>query len=465
MLFNSYVFIFAFFPITVAGYFILCRLRLTYAAKVWLALASLVFYGWWDVRYVPLILASITFNYTVGRLLIASGEPTSRLHHHRKKLLAAGIVGDILLLGYYKYADFFLENLNAALGTDYPLLKIVLPLGISFFTFTQIAFLVDAYKQKAKEYDIINYILFVTFYPHLIAGPILHHGEMMPQFDRLRNKVWNWGNAARGGFVFCIGLFKKVVIADTFAKYANDGFAKAHMFIDSWVAALSYTFQLYFDFSGYTDMAIGIALLFNIRLPQNFNSPYKATSIQDFWRRWHMTLSRFLRDYIYIPLGGNRKGKLRTYFNNMAVFLIGGFWHGAGWTFIMWGFLHGAAQIVQRIWGEFFRPMPRWLAWVITFLFINVTWVFFRAESFDQALRLLKGMAGLNGVALGHVKSLWFPILLIAIFLPIVLFTRNSSEREHDFRPGWKPGLAMAAMFVISLFFMNRISEFLYFNF
>ena len=465
MLFNSHVFIFAFFPATVAGYFLLCRLRLAYAAKVWLALASLVFYGWWDVRYVPLILASIAFNYTVGRLLIAWGKPSSKLSNHRKKLLAFGIAGDVLLLGYYKYADFFLENLNAAIGTDFPLLHIVLPLGISFFTFTQIAFLVDAYRQKAKEYDIVNYVLFVTFYPHLIAGPILHHGEMMPQFDRLRNKVWNWDNAARGIFLFCIGLFKKVVIADTFAGYANDGFAQARLFVESWTAALSYTFQLYYDFSGYTDMAIGIALLFNIRLPQNFNSPYKATSIQDFWRRWHMTLSRFLREYVYIPLGGNRKGRLRTYFNNMAVFLIGGFWHGAGWTFIMWGFLHGAAQIVQRIWSEWGRPLPRRLAWALTFLFVNVTWVFFRAESFDQALRLLRGMAGLNGFQSGRQDVYGEPVLLIAVFLPIVLFARNSSELDLNFRPGWKIGFAAAAMFIVSLCFMNRISEFLYFDF
>jgi D-alanyl-lipoteichoic acid acyltransferase DltB (MBOAT superfamily) len=211
-------------------------------------------------------------------------------------------------------------------------------------------------------------------------------------------------------------------------------------------------------------MAIGIALLFNIRLPQNFNSPYKAASIQDFWRRWHMTLSRFLREYIYIPLGGNRKGRLRTYFNNMAVFLIGGFWHGAGWTFIMWGFLHGAAQVIQRIWNERGRPLPRRLAWAITFLFVNVTWVFFRAESFGQALRLLKGMAGLNGFGRLQAEHL-FPLLLIAIFLPIVLFARNSSELERDFRPGWKTGFAAAAMFVVSLLFMNRISEFLYFDF
>lgn len=465
MLFNSYVFIFAFLPITVTGYFLLTGLRLVFAAKVWLALASLVFYGWWDYKYVPLILASIGFNYSVGRLLMSSAEPGARLEPHRKAILIAGIVGNVLLLGYYKYADFFLENVNALTGSAVPLLKLVLPLGISFFTFTQIAFLVDAYKKKVKEQSIVNYVLFVTFFPHLIAGPILHHSEMMPQFDRLRNTRWNWTNAAVGAYVFCIGLFKKMVIADTFAEYANDGFATAKYFIESWVASLSYTFQLYFDFSGYTDMAIGIALLFNIRLPQNFNSPYKAVSIQDFWRRWHMTLSRFLRDYIYIPLGGNRRGEFIMLRNSMLTFIIGGFWHGAGWTFIIWGFLHGAAQIVHRLWTKQKRPMPAWLAWFVTFMFINVAWVFFRADNWPQAIRILKGMAGMNGFALGEARTLLFPIVLIAIALPIVLFVRNSSERERDFRPGWRAAVTMAAMFVLSLLFFNRITEFLYFNF
>ncbi|EXX85882.1 acetyltransferase [Paenibacillus darwinianus] len=465
MLFNSYVFIFAFLPVTVTGYFLLNRFRLVFAAKVWLAVASLVFYGWWDYRYVPLILASIAFNYTVGRLLMSSSEPGAKLERHRKAILTAGIAGNVLLLGYYKYADFFLENVNALTGSAVPLLKLVLPLGISFFTFTQIAFLVDAYRKKVKEQSIVNYVLFVTFFPHLIAGPILHHSEMMPQFDRLRNTRWNWTNVAVGAYVFCIGLFKKMVIADTFAEYANSGFATAQYFIESWVASLSYTFQLYFDFSGYTDMAIGIALLFNIRLPQNFNSPYKAVSIQDFWRRWHMTLSRFLRDYIYIPLGGNRRGEFIMLRNSMLTFLIGGFWHGAGWTFIIWGFLHGAAQIAHRLWTRQKRPMPTWLAWFVTFMFINFSWVFFRAESWSEAIRILKGMAGLNGVALGEAKTLLFPIVLIAVAVPVVLFMRNSSEREREFRPNWRVAVTMAAMFVLSLLFFNRITEFLYFNF
>lgn len=484
LLFNTYVFIFAFWPISVAIYFLLNRLRYVTAAKLSLVVASLFFYSYWNIKYLPLILVSIAFNYTVGRLLqvavhgkhdvsidqeqnkiLDQQSKKKGLLHSPRALLIIGLVGNILLLGYYKYTDFFLINLTDITGHTFPLLKLILPLGISFFTFTQIAYLVDAYRGKTREYNVLSYVLFVTFYPHLIAGPILHHSEMMPQFDRLRNKHWNWNNASKGVYIFCIGLFKKVVIADTFAEFANDGFLTAHHFVDTWVATLSYTFQLYFDFSGYTDMAIGAALLFNIVLPQNFNSPYKAVSIQDFWRRWHMTLSRFLRDYIYFPLGGSRRGELIAMRNVIITFIIGGFWHGAGWTFLMWGFLHGAGQAVHRMWMKIGKPLPRWFAWFITFLFINVTWVFFRADTIPQALRLLKGMIGLNGLDMSSLKSLAPAAIFIIIFLPIVLFTSNSSERVEAFRPTWKKAVFMAVIFVISLLYFNRITEFLYFNF
>ncbi|MFD0711936.1 MBOAT family O-acyltransferase [Paenibacillus sp. GCM10027626] len=479
MLFNSYIFIFAFLPVTVLIYFVLNRMRLSYAAKVWLALASLFFYGWWDVKYVPLILGSIAFNYLIGRLLMrrsaednddTDGQATylnEKAVGKRRLLLTFGIVGNVGLLIYYKYADFFITNINDLTGTTFSLLKLVLPLGISFFTFTQIAFLVDAFKRKAREANIVNYVLFVTFYPHLIAGPILHHSEMMPQFDRLRSKIWNWTNASRGIYVFCLGLFKKVVIADSFAGYANDGFTNATKFVDSWIASLSYTFQLYFDFSGYTDMAIGAALLFNIRLPQNFNSPYKALNIQDFWRRWHMTLSRFLRDYIYIPLGGNRKGEARMLANQMVVFIVGGLWHGAGWTFLIWGFMHGVGTVIHKLWTKLGIRMPKWVAWFITFIFINVTWVFFRATNYDQAERILKGMFGMSGLMpqMASLKLLLPAVLMIIVFFPIAVFARNSSERMNALKPNWKTGVAIAFLFIVSLLYFNRISEFLYFNF
>ncbi|AWB46348.1 membrane-bound O-acyltransferase family protein [Paenibacillus sp. CAA11] len=464
MLFNSYEFIFVFMPVTVIVYFILNRFRLIFASKLWLALSSLFFYCWWDIHYLPLLLGSIAFNYIMGRTI---GHVSQDQVKKRKLLLTLAIVGDVALLGYYKYADFFISNANTLLNQNFQLLSIVLPLGISFFTFTQIAYLVDAYRGTAKEYNIVSYVLFVTFYPHLIAGPILHHKEMMPQFDRLRNKRANSRNIAKGLFIFCIGLFKKVVIADTFSPIAAKGFDTMTQlnFIEGWTTSLAYTIQLYFDFSGYCDMAIGIALLFNIKLPINFNSPYKAVSIQDFWRRWHMTLSRFLRDYIYIPLGGSRKGPTRTHINSMATMLIGGFWHGAGWTFIFWGFLHGFAQFIHRIWQKTGIKMPKWFAWLITFLFVNLAWVFFRAKTWDDAIKVLKGMIGLNGLGLSGLSGYLHNLMLIAVFFLVAVLFRNSNEMLERFKPGWKSAAFAAFIFVYAVVYFNKVSEFLYFSF
>ncbi|HGZ69965.1 MAG TPA: MBOAT family protein, partial [Nitratifractor sp.] len=303
MLFNSYEFIFFFLPIVYFVYFYLNKKHLVEASKAFMVFASLFFYSWWNISYLPLILVSMLFNYTLGREL---STPRHLQKISKKALLAFGVTMNLLLLGYFKYMDFFIANINRFTGTHIELLHLALPLAISFYTFQQIAYLVDSYRGETKEYDFLNYAVFVTFFPQLIAGPIVHHSEMMPQFAKLRNKVVNLRNVALGLFIFFMGLFKKVVIADTFATWATQGFdvAKELNMLEAWSASLSYTFQLYFDFSGYTDMAIGLGLLFNIKLPTNFLSPYKATSIQDFWRRWHITLSRFLKDYIYIPLGG-----------------------------------------------------------------------------------------------------------------------------------------------------------------
>lgn len=327
MLFNSYEFLFFFLPIVFGIYFWLHRLQKSGLAKGWLVLASLVFYAWWKIAYLPIILISIVCNFLLGLCLAHVSSPIS------KKLLLILSVGlNLAALGYFKYTHFLLSSANAFLGFHVALPDIILPLGISFFTFTQTAYLVDTYKGKVKDVSFLNYALFVTFFPHLIAGPILHHQEMMPQFeDRKKYKI-DGKQLCTGIFLFVVGLVKKVLIADQFAKCANLGFdvSSSLGFWEAWVTSLCYTFQLYFDFSGYTDMALGIALLFNIHLPQNFNSPYKAQNLQDFWRRWHITLSRFLRDYIYIPLGGNRLGEVQTCLNLLITFLIGGIWHGAG---------------------------------------------------------------------------------------------------------------------------------------
>lgn len=492
MLFNSYEFIFAFLPITFFIYFYLNSKRLTIAAKGFLVFASLFFYSWWDIVYLPLILSSILFNYLIGTTLSKSNENNKiglNKTFSKKSILIFGIVCNVALLGYFKYTNFFLENFNGIFESNIPLQHIILPLGISFFTFTQIAFLVDAYRNEVKEYDLVRYMLFVTYFPHLLAGPILHHKEMMPQFANLKNSVVNYRNIAVGLFIFSIGLFKKVIIADTFAVWANAGFDTATTlnFFEAWATSLSYTFQLYFDFSGYTDMAIGISLMFNIKLPVNFNSPYKALNIQDFWRRWHMTLSRFLRDYIYIPLGGNKNGNFRTYVNLMATFVIGGFWHGAGWTFLFWGFLHGLALCIHRVWTKLGFKMWTWLAWFITFNFVNIAWIFFRAKEWEDAIKVLMGMVGLNGIVLAEKYNLIFSFLtnygitfdrvtenigdgsksLIWILFGIffILFFKNSMEKSEKFKINIKTLFITLIYFLSSILSLNQISEFLYFNF
>ena len=400
MIFSSPKFILLFLPIAFMGYFGLNRLRLVLAGKAWLVLVSLFFYAYWNIAYLPILVGSILFNFAVGTRLSSALERESAWLPPRF-VLGVGIAANLALLGYFKYANFLTDNINAAFHLGIVLPEILLPLGISFFTFTQIAYLVDSYRGEAREYDFLNYVLFVTFFPHLIAGPILHHREMMSQFRSRWVLAVRYRHIALGLFIFSIGLFKKVVIADTFAIWANAGFdgGAALDFFGAWATSLSYTFQLYFDFSGYCDMAIGAALLFNIWLPINFNSPYQALDIQDFWRRWHITLSRYLRDYLYIPLGGNRCSTPRVYLNLMATFILGGLWHGASWMFVLWGAFHGLALVVHRAWSGLGLRLPRALAWLLTFGFINVTWVFFRADSMDSALRVLRGMADIGSIS------------------------------------------------------------------
>ena len=486
MLFNSYEFIFFFLPLSFFIYFYLNKKHLTELSKGFLVFASLFFYSWWNIAYLPLILISMLFNYSIGKQLTKSYK--NKQSYSKKTLLYFGVIANLCLLGYFKYFDFFIENFNTLLSTHYSLLHLALPLAISFYTFQQIAYLVDSYRNETKEYDFLNYAVFVTFFPQLIAGPIVHHSEMMPQFANIRNKIKNYYNIALGLFIFSMGLFKKVVIADTFAVWASKGFditEKLDM-IQAWITSLSYTFQLYFDFSGYTDMAIGIALLFNIKLPINFNSPYKATSIQDFWRRWHMTLSRFLKDYIYIPLGGNRKGELRTYTNLFSTFLLGGIWHGAGWTFVLWGSLHGAALVIQRVWQKIGFKLHTILAWFITFNFLNITWVFFRAKDFKDAFKVLDGMffgtlilptplasklsflhqwgvefggGWINDIKKDPKIALW----LILGFILILAF-KNSMQLRDKFRPNLFY-MFSTTLFFLSIFLLYRKSEFIYFNF
>ena len=411
MLFNSYAFIFGFLPVVWVAFFLIGRASPA-AASGWLALSSLAFYGWWSPTSLPLLMGSICVNYVFGRMLTpaegSNAEPS-------KALLVGAIGANLALLGFFKYADFFVVNANVALAAanvgQMQALDLLLPVGISFFTFTQIAFLADCWQGKVRERNFAHYTLFVTYFPHLVAGPVLHHAQMMPQFAGRHIYRIDWDKVGLGMAVFTVGLAKKLLIADPLGEYSDSLFSSVEqgfvpMLFTAWCGVLAYAFQIYFDFSGYSDMAIGISLFFGIRLPHNFASPYRATSIIDFWRRWHISLSTFLRDYLYIPLGGNRLGKWRRYLNLLITMLLGGLWHGANWTFVLWGAAHGLLLVInyawRRIWGEP-RKNPSAAAtvagWGLTFVAVCFTWVLFRAETVGAALTVMRGMAGLNGIS------------------------------------------------------------------
>lgn len=489
MLFNSYLFILLFLPVTFISYFLLSKFKNAKFAQYFLISASFFFYGYWNTAYLPIIIISIIFNYYFGKILSKNEMNNIFLIFSKKYFLLVGLFVNILLLAFFKYTDFFIENINL-IGGSMNQLNLLLPLAISFFTFQQIAYLVDKYNSKIQDKGFANYTLFISFFPQLIAGPIVHHSEMMPQFANPNNSVLNYKNIASGLFIFTIGLVKKVIIADSFANYANGGFeAAANLnLIEAWMTSLSYTFQLYFDFSGYADMAIGIALLFNIKLPINFNSPYKAINIQEFWRRWHMTLSRFMRDYIYIPLGGNRSSEIRICINILITFLIGGLWHGAGWTFLFWGLLHGSALVVNRIWHTLPFRMWKWLSWFITFNFVNIAWIFFRAPNWNDATLVLSSMFRLENLVLPrfifkyinsfegltirsggilanmhHASSL--ETVWIVVGFALVLGFKNSNHQMVHTKRNAISYIYIGLLLFFALISINAKSEFLYFNF
>ena len=491
MLFNSYEFIFAFLPISFFVYFYLNSKRLTTAAKAWLVFTSLFFYSWWNITYLPLILISILFNYTITNTMIEY-DKSRRKYFSKRSLLHAGLLFNIGLLVYFKYMDFFISNTNTIFGSDIELLHLALPLAISFFTLQQIAFLIDSYEGLVKEKNFLDYTIFVTFFPQLIAGPIVHHKEMMPQFANVRNKVKNYKNIAIGLFIFSIGLFKKVVIADTFAVWATQGFdvATTLNLFEAWATSLSYTFQLYFDFSGYTDMAIGAALLFNIKLPINFNSPYKATGMIDFWQRWHITLSNFITTYIYTPIvrSFDRLTFHKAMFATVITFLIAGLWHGASWMFIIFGGLHGLGLIINHYWKKRKIKLNVVLAWFITFNFVNITFVFFRAKEWDDAVKVLGSMFSLDNIVLPNFLASKLAslskygiefgalatnlsaagkdlIIWLLIGFILILVFKNSMDKLKLFKPSAINSFVFIMAFTISLYKLSGYSEFLYFRF
>ncbi len=514
MIFSSWQFIFVFLPLAVAGFFAIPAQAQT-ARKWWLLLTSLFFYGWWKVEYVPLLLFSIGFNYAVAECINRwRGQRAARV------AVIAGVAVNLLLLGYYKYTNFILEALGRAGGQSFPRLDIALPLAISFFTFTQIGYLVDVYRDQRLHYRLLDYSVFVVFFPHLIAGPIVRHWEIIPQFADKPLRA-NRADMGAGITMFLFGLFKKVLLANPVSHFADVVFDAAEAgtpltWFDGWLGVLAYAMQIYFDFSGYSDMAIGLARMFGMKFPCNFDSPYKAASIIDFWRRWHITLQRFLREYLYFPLGGNRCGKARHLLNIMITMVVSGLWHGAGWTFLVWGALHGACLIVAHLWRQF-REARGWkLAhWsyhaaciAITFITVCYTWVFFRAKTLPAAGRVVAAMAGVNGFTIPvavndpnrppgpllrklgfrfvdqkledrfYKRGMWALALplLFAFFMPntqqllrgtdptLEPVTRPSRLR-FVFHPATGLALGVLLFLVVCRFFTAQPNPFIYFNF
>jgi alginate O-acetyltransferase complex protein AlgI len=471
LLFNSYPFVFGFLPLVLLGFALLARWRARTASIVFLILASLFFYGRWNWKYLFLILFSIGFNYSWGLFLQRLKQERNHLGPStQRRILALGVAVNLALLGYFKYRNFFLDTVNAALGTHLPAPPLELPLAISFFTFEQIIYLVGAYHGEVGDHDFLSYGLFITFFPHLIAGPIVRYKDIIPQLIRGSTFLVSKENLVAGLLVFAIGLFKKVIIADSFRGWVAAIFDNSHGVAlgDAWGGALAFAMQIYFDFSGYSDMAIGLALMLNVRFPENFDSPYQARSIIDFWRRWHMTLSTFLRDFLYIPLGGNRKGTARTYVNLLVTMLLGGLWHGANWTFVVWGGLHGLFLAINHLWRQTRGQLPAALSWPITFLAVLVAWVFFRAQSFQRASQILRGMIGLSGMpwnTAGAVIGLaeW-KLLLVA--LALVLWAPN---RQTIMGWRWSSDYVYAAAFAMmagfSILRLANPPSFIYFQF
>ncbi|HYF34122.1 MAG TPA: MBOAT family protein [Prosthecobacter sp.] len=509
MLFNSAIFLFVFLPLVLAGFAFAFRKSGLEAAWIWLAAASVFFYGWWNPVHVPLLLISVAANYWLGRQLAV---PDRGGHHW---LLIAGVVVNLGLLGWFKYWHFFASTVAALFGHTWHGEPLELPLGISFYTFHQLTYLLHCRAGRAQGTTFQHYLLYVTFFPQLIAGPIVRPMEMLPQLREQRSSAIRWDDLSIGFTLLAIGLFKKMVIADHVAVWVSPVFDNINgvssvSFLDAWVAVLAYTFQLYFDFSAYSDMALGLARMFGVSLPGNFFSPYKALSIVDFWRRWHITLSLFLRDYLYIPLGGNRKGEARRNINLLLVMIIGGFWHGAGWTFGLWGFWHGFCLLVNHAWsktglGNRIPAGPRAvLSWALTFLVVIIGWTLFRSPNLPTAWSLLQSLFGLNGVQLpeGWLARLpWLDslgitaardwvvfaglgqITALGLLLFAVLCLPNSLQlTAHVFKPSnaaslpqtpsrwrWQPNLLWAvgvgAMGAISLLHLGKLSEFLYFQF
>ena len=463
MLFNSYLFLFAFLPATLLCFYGLATFRNTFLLKIFLIIASLFFYGFFNWQYLYLIGASLVINF-----ILINCVRTTRF----KWVLIVGIVFNVAVIGYFKYFNFFISNINAVFGLSWAFKTIILPLAISFFTIQKIAFLIDAYRGKVEEFSFIDYCCFVLFFPQLIAGPIVLPKEIFPQINSPRFGIWNLPIFAEGFTIFVMGLAKKILIADSLSNWIECVYLHVGnvTFVDGWSAALAFAFQLYFDFSGYSDMAIGLGKMFGIQLPMNFNAPYAALDIRDFWKRWHMTLSRFLREYIYIPLGGNRVGNIRQYCNIMMVMLIGGLWHGASWNFVIWGGLHGGFLCINHQFAKFSKfRLPMAISMVVTFVVIVIAWVFFRAPNLMDAMGMLKGMVGGRGFTPINLYDL--PrfeiqyIVFLALYVWVILELRIQNNLKEKLFGTMVGAVLVGIIFALSIIFIKRTSAFLYFQF
>lgn len=491
MLFNSVIFITVFLPIALVGWYLLKKINNPLYAKVFLIGMSLWFYGYYNIRFLFVLLGSLLMNYLISFLLAhTTGNFKKRL------VFVLGLLGNIGILFYFKYFNFFLDNCNYFLHTNIQIERIALPLGISFFTFQQISFVADRYKEKAPHYSMLDYACFITYFPQLIAGPIVLHSEFIPQLKDIKNKKLDAGLFLDGLSLFILGLAKKVLLADTLALLVNavyNDIAIIPYYIDSvtgLITIVSYMLELYFDFSGYSDMARGIGKMFGFSLPENFNSPLKAVSVRDFWRRWHMTLSRFLTTYIYIPLGGNRKGLRRQCINIMIVFTVSGFWHGANWTFVVWGLLHGIAMLWETLFPKV-RFKFEWMNRTVTFLYVTFTFSIFRSENLTQAFTLIKRIFTVpwsgyfnrfctsldiaETFALKRMLQMKAPeyvevffIVCVVILLVIAFkFLMGLKAEEWIEKKGLRTSglLVLALLFVWVVISLSQVSTFLYFDF
>ena len=487
MLFNSYIFVFLFFPLVVAGYYGLQHFGWEKVALGFLIMMSMIFYGYNSVEYLMILITSIVLNYLLVQMMGRTGSSG-----FRRMLMVLGLLLNLGILFCFKYYDFFIENVNAVLRTDYHFLRLALPLGISFYTFQQLSYVIDSYRGECEQYSFLEYAAYVSFFPQLIAGPIVYHNELIPQLRAKENHRINYENMSKGIYAFALGMAKKVLIADTLSKVVTVGYANVDELnnISTIIVMICYSMQIYFDFSGYCDMAYGIGFLFNVELPVNFNSPYKAVSVRDFWDRWHMTLTRFFTKYVYIPLGGSRKGKIRTYLNVMIVFLVSGIWHGANWTFILWGIVNGLGNLFDRLFAGILDKIPRAIRIVATFSFCSIAWSIFRAESVGQGWQMIKNLQVIgDGKVYSTITDVFnklfevqvisragfgsliqiYPWLMLVIFIVILivacLFMRNTQEKVNDGRYQAGRIVTTVVLLLWSVLSLSEVSEFLYFNF